>query len=108
MADSGVPSGIPGHGSVVDLLTSNFSNKQQVQDLANSVDQVEQQAWSNTLNMAGWAYGLFGGVLDTLGSLVKSLGGLLKHVLLDVIYGHIKALFEAIKNWITNLRNWIK
>lgn len=108
MADSPPGSGIPIVGPVIDALTQIFSNQSRVEDLANAVDKVETNAWTNTLSAAGWAFGLFGGAMDFLGKQLDWLKNLLKHVLLDVIYKHIKALFDAVRKWITNLHNWIK
>ncbi len=107
-AGGGFPSGLPIIGEVFGFLTEIFSQAQQIADLARVTDQVEQQAWANTINLAGWAYGTFGDVIGTLGDAVKKIGDALWHVLRDIIWGHIKALFDAIRKWIENLRNWIK
>lgn len=108
MADNVDSSGVPLLGPVIDLLNNILSNAGRVEDLARAVDQVEQNTWANSLNLAGWAYGAFGGVLGSLGDLVKSLGKLFENLFGSVIWGFIKHLFETIKNWILNLRNWIK
>lgn len=101
-------SGIPIIGPILNLLGSLFGGASQVQDLARGVSQVEKAAWANTFNLATWSFGLFGGILGTLGGLLKHLGELLRHVLVDLIFGHLRRILEAIKNWITNLRNWIR
>jgi len=101
-------SGIPIIGPILDLLGQLFGSASQVQELAQSVGQVEQAAWTNTIQLAGWAYGALSGIGAALGNLIKSLAALLAHIFGQVIWGFVKRLFEAIKNWITNLRNWIK
>jgi hypothetical protein len=105
--DSGL-SGIPILGPILGALGNIFGGASQVQDLAHSVSEVEQAAWANTINVAAWSYGLFGGVLGSLGDLIKGIAGALEKLFGDVIWGFMKRLFEAIKNWILNLRNWIK
>lgn len=100
--------GIPIIGTVVSFLTEIFSQAGQIEDLARATDQVEQQAWSNTLNLAGWAFGAFGDVLHTIGSVIASLGKLLEGLFGSVIWGFIKNLFRHILDWIAKLRNWIR
>ncbi len=106
--EGGGPPGIPVIGPILNLLAALFGQATNVTELAQSVGQIEQAVWTNTINLAGWTYGAFGDVLNSLGGLIKSIGGALWHVLHDVIWGHIKALFDAIRKWIENLRNWIK
>lgn len=107
MADSPPGSGIPIIGPVLDLLANILSNADRVQDLANSVNQVEQNAWTNIIGLAGYAFGLFGGILDALGNLIKSLGAFLEHLLITVIFGHLLALIRAIQALIKHLHNLI-
>lgn len=108
MADSPPGSGIPLLGPILDLLSNVLSNADRVQDLANSVNQVEQNAWTNLVGLSSWAYGLFGGVLGALGSLIKGIGSLLEHVIKDIIFGHIKALLEAIWKQLTDKHSWLR
>lgn len=100
--------GIPIIGPVFNFLTEIFSQANQIAQLARSTEQVEQQAWGNTLNLAGWAYGALGGILGTLGDLLKHLADLLGNLFGSVIWGFIKGLFRKILDWITKLRNWIR
>jgi hypothetical protein len=108
VADSPPGSGIPLLGPILDLLSNVLSNADRVQDLANSVNQVEQNAWTNLVGLSSWAYGLFGGVLGALGSLIKGIGSLLEHVIKDIIFGHIKALLEAIWKQLTDKHSWLR
>lgn len=105
--DSGL-SGIPILGPILGALGNIFGGATQVQDLAHSVSEVEQAAWANTINLASWAFGGLSGVEGALDSLKKAIGKALEKLFEDTIWGWIKKLFEAIKKWITNLRNWIK
>ncbi len=106
-AGGGFSSGIPVVSEVFGFLTEIFSQAFQISELARATDQVEQQAWSNTINLAGWAYGAFGDVLGTLGGLLKSLGGLLWHIVHDLIYLHIMAIVQAILKFLQHLKNLI-
>lgn len=108
MADTTDSSGIPLLGPVIDLLNNILSNASRVDDLARAVDQVEQNTWANSLNVAGWAFGAFGGVLGTLGDLLKSLAKLFENLFGSIIYGFLKNLLRKILDWITKLRNWIR
>lgn len=103
-----VGSGIPVLGPILDVLSALLGNQAQVQGLANAVSQVEQAAWANTINVATWGYGLFGGILGGLGDLIGGIAKALEGLFGSIIWGVIKKLFDAIKNWILNLRNWIK
>jgi hypothetical protein len=105
--DSGL-SGIPILGPILDALGNIFGGQSQVQGLANSVSQVEKAAWQNTLELGSFAYSALGGILGSLGNLIKGVADALGKLFGDVIWGVIKRLFEAIKNWILNLRNWIR
>lgn len=105
--DSGL-SGIPILGPILGALGNIFGGASQVQDLAHSVSEVEQAAWANTINLASWAFGGLSGILGSLGDLIKGIAGALEKLFGDIIWGFMKRLFEAIKNWILNLRNWIK
>jgi hypothetical protein len=100
-------SGIPLLGPIIDALTEIFSNKSRVEDLASSVDQVEQNTWSNALNVAGWTFGLFGGVLSSLGALVKGIGRALEHLVRDIIFGHLLRLIQAIRDLLKRLHDAI-
>ena len=109
MADTSNPvSGIPLIGPVIDLLNNILSNAARVEDLARSVDAVEQNTWGNLINLAGYTYGMFDSTLSSLGGLIKGIGKALEDLITDKIWGYIKRLFDAIKKWIENLRNWIK
>jgi hypothetical protein len=105
--DSGLSS-IPILGPILDALGNIFGGQSQVQGLANAVSQVEKAAWQNTLELGAFAYGALGGILGSLGDLIKGVASALEKLFGDVIWGVIKKLFEALKNWILNLRNWIK
>jgi hypothetical protein len=105
--DSGL-SGIPILGPILDALGNIFGGATQVQDLAHSVSEVEQAAWANTINVASWAFGGLSGIEGALDSLKKAIGKALEKLFDDIIWGEIKKIFDAIKKWITNLRNWIK
>jgi hypothetical protein len=105
--DSGL-SGIPILGPILDALGNIFGGQSQVQGLANAVSQVEKAAWQNTLELGAFAYGALGDVIGSLGNLIKGVADALEKLFGDVIWGFIKRLFEAIKNWILNLRNWIR
>jgi hypothetical protein len=109
MVEGGGPglSNIPIISDAIDLLTEIFSQAAQIADLTRATEQVEAQAWSNTLNLAGFAYGLFGGVLDTIGNLLKSLGALLEHLLVTVIFGHLLAIIKAVLAFLHHLRDLI-
>lgn len=108
MADSPPGSGIPIIGQVLQSLANIFGTVADVQGLAEQTARAEQNAWSNTLSMATWAYGLFGDAFTSLGDLIKGIGQALEKLFADTIWGFIKRLFDAIRKWITNLRNWIK
>jgi hypothetical protein len=101
-------SNIPIISDAIDLLTEIFSQAAQIADLTRATEQVETQAWSNTLNLAGFTYGLFGGILDSIGALIKGLGSLLEHILKDIIFGHIKALLDAIWKQLTDKHSWLR
>lgn len=105
--DTGL-SGIPVLGPILGALGQILGSQSQVQGLANAVSEVEQAAWANTINLATWAFGGLEGILGTLGDLIKGIGQALGQLFGTIIWGVIKRLFEAIKNWILNLRNWIK
>lgn len=105
--DSGL-SGIPILGPILDALGNIFGGQSQVQGLATAVSQVEKAAWQNTLELGSFAYSALGGIIGSLGDLIKGVAGALEKLFGDVIWGVIKRLFEAIKNWILNLRNWIR
>ena len=107
MADSPPGSGIPLLGPILDILANVLSNADRVQDLANSVNQVEQNAWTNLIGLSSFAYSLFGGVLETLGNLIKSIGAALEHLITTVIYGHLLALIKAIMAFLHHLRDLI-
>lgn len=101
-------SGIPILGPILGALGDILGTQTQVQGLANAVSEIEQAAWANTINLASWAFGGLEGILGTLGDLIKGIAQALGELFGTVIWGFIKRLFEAIKNWILNLRNWIK
>lgn len=105
--DTGL-SGIPVLGPILGALGQILGTQSQVQGLANAVSEVEQAAWANTINLATWAFGGLEGILGSLGDLIKGIGQALGQLFGTIIWGVIKRLFEAIKNWILNLRNWIK
>lgn len=105
--EGGLPTGIPLIGPIVDLLGQIFSQSGAISDLARATDEVEQQAWANTINLAGFTYGLFGGVLNTLGSLVKTVAGALEHLVKDIIFGHLLALIKAIRDLLKHLHDLI-
>ena len=108
MPDSPPGSGIPIIGPILQTLSSIFSNKEQVSDLANSVERVEEQSWTNLLSTAAFSFGLFGGILNTLGGLLRSLAKLLENIVGGVIFGFLKNLLRKVLDWITKLRNWIR
>jgi len=100
-------SGIPLLGPIISLLSEIFSNAAQVQDLANSVDRVEQAVWTDLIGISGWAYSALGGALDSLGNIIKAIGGALAGIAV-AIFRHLKDLIDAIWNWLKNLHNAIK
>jgi hypothetical protein len=106
-AGGGIASGIPIVGQVIGFLTEIFSQAAQIQDLARATDQVEQQAWSNTINFAGWTYGLFGDVVNTIGDAIKKIGSALEHLLKDIIFGHLLKLIQAIRDFLKHLHDLI-
>ncbi len=107
MSDLGpILGGIPVLGPVLDLLTSLFGGQNQVQELAQAVNQVEQAVWANTINMAAWTLGAFGDIASTLGDLAKKIGEALGH-LGSIIFGHLKALIDAIIAWLKDIRRRI-
>lgn len=107
MPDTGTSSGIPVLGAILDALGSLLGSASQVQDLSRSISQVEQAAWSNTINVAVWSFGLFGGVLDAIGSLAKTVAGALLHLVRDIIFGHLLALITAIRDFLKHLHDLI-
>ncbi len=107
MADDSNLSGIPVLGPILNLLGSIFGSQDQVNALAQSVSQVEQAAWANTINVAAWSFGLFGGVLNALGDAIKKIGSALEHLVRDIIFGHLLALIRAIRDFLKHLHDLI-
>lgn len=102
-------SGIPVLGPVLSFLSNLFgSSGPTVQDLARTVGAEAQATWTDILGLATWSYAAFGGIIDSLGKELKKVWDELKRLAIDTIWGHIKAIFDAIRKWIENLRNWIK
>jgi hypothetical protein len=108
MADSPPGSGIPIIGPVLQDLAALFGATDQINALAAATERVETNVWSNAISLATFSYGLFGGIIGSLGDLIGAIGKALDNLIGTVIWGFIKRLFDAIKNWILNLRNWIK
>jgi len=108
MADSPPGSGIPIIGPVLQDLAALFGATDQINALAAATERVETNVWSNAISLATFSYGLFGGIIGSLGDLIGAIGKALDNLIGTVIWGFIKRLFETIKNWILNLRNWIK
>jgi hypothetical protein len=107
MADNPPGSGIPILGPILDTLTAIFSNQTVVQDLANRVETVEENAWANTIQFAGWAYGLHAAELDLLGKQLDWLKKELAHIFHDLIWHHIVGILKAIWKQLTDKHSWL-
>jgi hypothetical protein len=108
MPDNPPGSGIPLIGDAISLLTSIFSNRQQVQDLANQVDKVEQGVWQNAISVASWSYTAFGDTFTGIASLLDGLKKFLGHLFRDLIFGHILGILKFIWKQLTDKHSWLR
>lgn len=107
MADSPPGSGIPIIGTVLQALANIFGTTADVQGLAQQTARTEQNAWSNAISMATWAYGAFGDVANFAGGLLDGLKNFLGHLFKDLIFGHIWKLLQAIWKQLTDKHSWL-
>lgn len=108
MADSPPGSGIPIIGQVLQALANIFGTTADVQGLAAQTARAEENAWSNTIGMATWAFGEIGDIANFAGGLLDGLGKFLGHLFKDLIFGHIWKLLQAIWKQLTDKHSWLR
>jgi hypothetical protein len=99
MADSGNNSGIPIIGPIIDAIVNLFGGQSQVAGLAQSVSAVETAAWTNTIQLATWAFGEIGKIWDVLKGIAEAIGLAIYHLIIDYILPIIEKIIKAIK-WV--------